>query len=221
MVYGWLISALLIWALIPGLTYLSSLVIAACITPTDPILAQAVVGGKFADKHVPTHIRHMLSAESGSNDGAAFPFLYIALYLTLDRSPGHAVGEWFYITWVYEILLGIIIGTLLGWTARKTMQFSERKKLIDRQSFVAQYVSLAILSIGICTLLGSDDLLAAFACGCAFAWDGHFNKATEDAVFSNVIDLLFNCACFIYIGAIIPFHSWSDASIHVSAKTVI
>ena len=28
------------------------------------------------------------------------------------------------------------------------MQFSERKGLIDRQSFVAQYVSLAVLTIG-------------------------------------------------------------------------
>lgn len=98
MIYGWFISALFMWALIPGVTYLSALVMAACVTPTDPILAQSVVGGKFADKHVPAHIRHLLSAESGSNDGAAFPFLYIAVYLTLDASPGHAVGEWFYYT---------------------------------------------------------------------------------------------------------------------------
>ena len=98
MIWGWFVSALLIWGLIPHLNLLSSLVIAACVTPTDPILAQAVVGGKFADKHVPAHIRHLLSAESGSNDGAAFPFLYIAIYLLLDSSPGHAVGEWFYTT---------------------------------------------------------------------------------------------------------------------------
>jgi len=46
---------------------------------------------------------------------------------------------------------------------------------------------------------------------------GFFNKATEDAVFSNVIDLLFNCACFIYIGAIIPFHQFANAEIHASS----
>jgi NhaP-type Na+/H+ or K+/H+ antiporter len=48
----------------------------------------------------------------------------------------------------YEVVLGIIIGALLGYSARKIMKFAERKKLIDRQSYVAQYVSLAILSIG-------------------------------------------------------------------------
>nr|XP_018262109.1 Na+/H+ exchanger AnNHA1 [Kwoniella dejecticola CBS 10117]OBR84267.1 Na+/H+ exchanger AnNHA1 [Kwoniella dejecticola CBS 10117] len=223
MVWGWMVSALLMWGLIPGLHFLGALVIAAGTSPTDPILAQSVVGGKFADKHVPTHIRHLLSAESGSNDGAAFPFLYIALYLMLDKSPGHAVGEWFYMTWAYEIVLGSVIGVALGFTARKFMKFAERKRLIDRQSYVAQYVSLAVLSMGMTTLLGSDDLLCAFATGCAFAWDGYFNKATEDAVFSNVIDLLFNCAAFIYIGAIIPFGEWNtpDVSLRVWRLVVL
>jgi hypothetical protein len=45
---GWFVSAGLICALIPGLNFLSSLVVAACLTPTDPILAAAVVGGKWA-----------------------------------------------------------------------------------------------------------------------------------------------------------------------------
>ena len=117
---------------------------------------------------------------------------------------------------LYEVVLGIILGALLGWVARKVMKFSEAKKLIDRQSYVAQYISLAVLSIGFTSLLGSDDLLSAFACGCAFAWDGFFNKATEDAEFSNVIDLLFNCAAFIYIGAIIPFDSFNDPRIYIT-----
>lgn len=216
MVWGWMISALLIWALIPHMHFLTALAIAACVTPTDPILAQAVVGGKFADKHVPAHIRHILVAESGCNDGAAFPFLYLALYLILDANDGYAVGQWFYITWLYEVALGITIGTLVGFIARKLMKFSESRGLIDRQSFVAQYISMAVLTIGLTTLLGSDDLLAAFACGTAFAWDGFFNKATEDSMFSNVIDLLFNVAAFVYIGAIIPFSSFKDASLSLT-----
>ena len=88
--------------MVPDLSFLSSLVIAACLTPTDPILAAAVVGGKYAHKHVPEHLRELLAAESGCNDGAAFPFLFIALYLALDASDAHAVGEWFYMTWLCE-----------------------------------------------------------------------------------------------------------------------
>lgn len=54
-----------------------------------------------------------------------------------------------------------------------------------------------MLAIGATTLLGSDDLLAAFSCGTAFAWDGWFNKQTEESQFSNVIGKslnLYSCA---------------------------
>ncbi|KAF7978637.1 hypothetical protein HWV62_45136 [Athelia sp. TMB] len=213
MTWGWFVSAGLIFALVPGLNFLSALAVAACLTPTDPILAAAVVGGKYADKHVPAHIRHLLAAESGCNDGAAFPFLYIALYLILDGDAGAAVRDWLLLLWLYQVILGVVIGACIGFAFRHLMKFCEAHNLIDRQSYVAQYISLAVLTIGLTTLLGSDDLLAAFACGTAFAWDGFFNRQTEEAVFSSVIDLLFNIAAFIYVGAWMPFSAFSDASL--------
>jgi NhaP-type Na+/H+ or K+/H+ antiporter len=93
--------------LIPGLNFLSSLVVAACLTPTDPILAAAVVGGKYADKHVPAHLRHLLAAESGCNDGAAFPFLFLGLYLVLRNTPGAAVRDWFLLLWLCMYLYDV------------------------------------------------------------------------------------------------------------------
>jgi hypothetical protein len=101
------------------------------------------------------------------------------------------------------------------------MKFCERKDLIDRQSYVAQYVSLALLTVGTTTLLGPDDLLASFACGTAFAWDGFFNKQTEASVFSSVIDLLLNTAAFVYVGAWMPFHSFSDETLSLSVWRLI
>ncbi|KAF5318279.1 hypothetical protein D9758_018587, partial [Tetrapyrgos nigripes] len=208
MTWGWFVSAGFIYALIPGLNFLSALCVAACLTPTDPILAAAVVGGKYADKHVPAHLRHLLAAESGCNDGAAFPFLFIALYLTIDNSTGDAIRDWFLLLWLshmHQIVLGVVIGALLGIAFRYLMKFCQRYDLIDRHSYVAQYVSLAILTIGVTILLGSDDLLSTFACGTAFAWDGFFNRQTEESVFSSVIDLLFNITAFVYVGAWMPF----------------
>ncbi|GJE88795.1 Na(+)/H(+) antiporter [Phanerochaete sordida] len=221
MTWGWFVSAALIFALIPGLNFLSSLAVAACLTPTDPILAAAVVGGKYADKHVPAHLRHLLAAESGCNDGAAYPFLWIALYLVIDKSTGRAVSDWFLILWLYQIILAVVFGTVLGVGFRYLMRFCEKKDLIDRQSYVAQYVALALLTIGSCTLLGTDDLLAAFSCGAAFAWDGFFNKQTEEAVFSSVIDLLFNIAAFVFVGAWTPFNTFSDVNLSLSVWRLI
>jgi NhaP-type Na+/H+ or K+/H+ antiporter len=111
MIKGWFVSAAFIYAFIPNLKFLSSLAIAACLTPTDPILAAAIIGGKYADKHVPAHIRHLLAAESGSNDGAAYPFLYFALYLTLDRTTGEAIKDWFLILWLCACPFASFIST--------------------------------------------------------------------------------------------------------------
>ena len=120
-----------------------------------------------------------------------------------------------------QIVLSVIWGSILGYGFRHLMKFCERKDLIDRQSYVAQYVSLALLTVGTTTLLGPDELLASFACGTAFAWDGFFNKQTEASVFSSVIDLLLNTAAFVYVGAWMPFDSFSDKTLSLSVGRLI
>jgi sodium/hydrogen antiporter len=70
-------------------------------------------------------------------------------------------------------------------------------------------------------MLGSDDLLAAFACGSAFAWDGFFNRQTEESVFSSVIDLLFNVGAFVYVGAWMPFRSFQNPETTLSVWRLV
>jgi hypothetical protein len=101
------------------------------------------------------------------------------------------------------------------------MKFCQRHDLIDRHSYVAQYVSLAMLTVGTCTLLGVDDLLASFACGTTFAWDGFFNRQTEESVFSSVIDLLFNIAAFVFVGAWMPFNTFNDQTLTLSVWRLV
>ena len=90
------------------------------------------------------------------------------------------------------------------------MRISYKKGIIDRESYVAQYLALAIFTVGLVSTIGSDDLLAAFAAGSAISWDGHFKAHTENELFSSVIDLVLNCACFIYIGAWLPFSQFNS-----------
>jgi sodium/hydrogen antiporter len=59
-----------------------------------------VLGGKFATKHVPLNLRHVLSAESAANDGLAYPFLSISLYLTTEKVARDAVWKWFLVGWL-------------------------------------------------------------------------------------------------------------------------
>jgi len=83
--------------------------------------------GKFA-KRVPGHLRNLLSAESGSNDGMAFPFLYLALYIILDQyNTGRAIKDWILITILYEVVMGSVLGAIIGIAWRKAIKFAERR----------------------------------------------------------------------------------------------
>ncbi|RUP50487.1 Sodium/hydrogen exchanger family-domain-containing protein, partial [Jimgerdemannia flammicorona] len=211
MAYMWIVSALTIWWIVPPLNLVESLAIAACITPTDPILANSVVKGRFAEKHVPTHVQNVLSAESGANDGMGFPFLYIALFFLREPdSPGGNIGRWFYLTWLYQILLSCVIGAVVGYLARKVLQLSEQRKLIDKPSFLVFAIALALLLMSLVGMTGSDDLLACFVAGNAVSWDDWFRRETEEAHIQEVIDMLLNLSVFVYIGTIIPWHSFDD-----------
>lgn len=208
MTWGWLITSLFIWWMVPPLNWLESLLCAACVTATDPVLASSVVGkGKFS-KRVPKHLRDLLSAESGCNDGMAFPFIYLSFYILRYRPDSNKVAlEWFCVTILYECIAGAIFGFAVGYFARHAIKFAERKQLIDRESFLVFYFVLAVFCAGSGSLLGMDDLLIGFAAGVGFSNDGWFTEKTEESHVSNVIDLLLNLAFFVYFGSIIP---WED-----------
>ncbi|KEF55517.1 CPA1 family monovalent cation:H+ antiporter [Exophiala aquamarina CBS 119918] len=210
MTFGWLITSLFIWWMIEPLTWLESLVCAACVTATDPVLASSVVGkGKFA-KRVPKHLRDLLSAESGCNDGMAFPFVYLSVYLLrYDLGGKEVVYHWVCFTILYECIFGAFFGVMVGYIGRHAIKWAERKQLIDRESFLVFYFVLALFCAGAGSLLGMDDLLIGFAAGVGFSNDGWFTEKTEESHVSNVIDLLINLTYFVYFGTIIPWDQFN------------
>lgn len=214
MTFGWLITSLFVWWMVPTINWLESLVVAACVTATDPVLASSVVGkGKFA-KRVPKHLRDLLSAESGCNDGMAFPFVYLAIYLIQDELNAKDVTfHWIVYTILYECVFGAVYGFLIGYFARHGIKYAEKHDLIDRESFLVFYFVLALWCAGSGSILGVDDLLVGFACGVGFSNDGWFTDKTEESHVSNVIDLLINLAYFVYFGTIIPWEQYNSAAL--------
>lgn len=210
MTWGWLITSLFVYWMTP-LNWLEGLVCAACITATDPVLASSVVGkGKFS-KRVPKHLRDLLSAESGCNDGMAFPFIYLSYYiLRLRPHAAEVAKEWICVTILYECILGAIVGFTIGYCGRHAIKLAEKKQLIDRESFLVFYFVLAVFCAGTGSLLGMDDLLMGFSCGVGFSNDGWFTEKTEESHVSNVIDLLLNLAYFVYFGSIIPWEAYNS-----------
>lgn len=51
-----------------------------------------VTGGNFTERRVPESIRDILTAEAAANDGLAYPFLSVSMYLLVD-TVGVVIGK--------------------------------------------------------------------------------------------------------------------------------
>ncbi|KAL0940697.1 sodium hydrogen exchanger family protein [Colletotrichum truncatum] len=212
----WLATSLLVYAMVPHIPFLHALAIGACVTPTDPVLSNVIVKGRFADHNIPKELQNLIISESGANDGLGYPFLFFALYLIKYIGDGGkqvsggarlAMGLWFGETWGYTIALSIVYGAVVGWLAKRLLRWAESHKYVDRESFLVFAISLALFIVGTCGMIGSDDVLACFIAGNAFTWDDWFRLETEDDSFQPTIDMLLNVTIFIWYGAVCP---WND-----------
>lgn len=48
-----------------------------------------------------------------------------------------------------QVLLGVVIGTLLGWLFSKIMKYAYRLGWTDQKPYVAQYLALAVFLMGL------------------------------------------------------------------------
>ena len=149
----WMSTALLIWAMVPDIPFVYALAVGSCVTPTDPVLSNSIVKGKFADKNIPPALQKIIIAESGANDGLGYPFLFLALYIikfTHDGGDGttggaaKAIGLWFGETWGYVIILSVIYGIVVGWLAKELLHWAEERRYVDRESFLVFAITLAV-----------------------------------------------------------------------------
>lgn len=208
----WIISSLLIWALSGTASFLEALIVGACISPTDPVLANTVIKGRFADDQVPIDMAQLIAAESGANDGLGYPFLFLGLWLykarqNPDFATAEAMGLWFGDTWAYVVLLSFLWGAVVGYVAGKALKMCYSIRYVDRESFHAFPIFLVLLLIGTCGLIGSDDILSCFIAGNAISWDDWFRQQTMNDSFQPTLDMMLTQAMFLWLGAVCP---WSD-----------
>ena len=149
----WISTSLMVWAMVPNISFLFALAVGSCVTPTDPILSNSIVKGKFADKNIPAPLQKIIIAESGANDGLGYPFLFLALYLIkytghhglgVEGGAGTAMGLWFGETWGYVIILSVVYGAVVGWIAKELLHWAEERRYVDRESFLVFAITLAV-----------------------------------------------------------------------------
>ncbi|RXE47892.1 cation:proton antiporter domain-containing protein [Chromohalobacter israelensis] len=201
LISGWLTH----WVL--GIPLLTALLIGACICATDPVLSSSIVTGGLAKNNLPGNFRHLLSTESGANDGLAYPLVLLPILLmTVPTSA--AWTEWLFKVWAWEVGGAIGIGALLGWLAGRSLNWSETKGFLDQPSFLSLTLALTVLVLGVGKLIGTDSILAVFAAGLAFDQVVGGKERSEADNVQEAVNIFITLPVFVLFGLMAPWHEW-------------
>ena len=175
MILMWALSTGLVWLILQPPFWVAAL-IGAVLTPTDPVLAGAIVTSRLAARKLPLKLRSLISAESGANDGLALPLVLLPL-LMLNHPAGEAWRHWFLDTWGLDIAAAVVVGLVLGWLAGWLLRTAQALDWASATSQPPLSVALALICVSAVKLMGSDGILAAFVAALALR-----NVAGPDAV---------------------------------------
>lgn len=153
-------------ATVMGLSLGAAVVLGAALAPTDPVLASTaqVDPPGEPDESEP---RFGLTSEAGLNDGLAFPFVMLGLFIA-GEGGSEWLGEWLAADVLYAILVGAVLGGLAGYGlaafAARLRQAGWLRAELDGWLAVAG----VLIVYGATESVGAYGFIAAFVGGLAF-----------------------------------------------------
>lgn len=73
-------------------------------------------------------------------------------------------------TVLYDVIFSSALGIGIGYILRKALKIARKNDYIDRESMLVFSLAIAMLVIGIGSLIGTNELLACFFAGTALNW---------------------------------------------------
>ncbi|WP_111671196.1 cation:proton antiporter [Algoriphagus litoralis] len=159
-----------------GLVSSTALLLGSVIAPSDPVLASDIqVGGpnqgakdeetgkeESEAKKEEDEVRFSLTSEAGLNDGLAFPFTYLAIFIAASGFSQELVWSWLGTHVIFKIGVGIAIGYLGGRVAGRyflnTSAYSHQSKAISGLASLA----LTLIIYGLTELVAGYGFIAVF-----------------------------------------------------------
>ncbi len=161
--------ALLGWSVL-GLSVAGALLVAAALAPTDPVLASEVQVAEPSeaeeDLDGEDEVRFGLTSEAGLNDGLAFPFVYLAVALSVvGTAPAAWLPHFLVVDVAWRIAVGCLAGHLVGRLLGRVF-FRSPLESVRMASHSEGFVALAatFLTYGITEMVEGYGFVAVFVC---------------------------------------------------------
>jgi sodium/hydrogen antiporter len=146
------------------LSWGTAVLLGAILAPTDPVLASDVQVEHAGDRD---RLRFSLTGEAGMNDGTAFPFVMLGLWLMNLHAPEASIWRWIAVDLIWAVTGGLGIGALIGTLIGRLVIYLRRK---HREALgLDEFLSLGLigLSYGLALAAHAYGFLAVFAAGLA------------------------------------------------------
>ncbi len=197
-----------------GLVPASALLLGAVFAPTDPVLSSDVQVGIEEGEEEEHRVQFNLTAEAGINDGMAFPFTWLAIWVAIY---GFNFGDWLGTWFIKDVLYRITAGIALGYGFGKLMvwlYFILPKKINlapKRLGFLA--IAITLLVYGIAESVEAYGFIAVFVASLTIH---HYEKSHDlhkemHAVIEQIEQLLIT-VILIFLGGFIAHYGFKNLS---------
>ena len=197
-IVGFVLGASLWWALLLG----------AIVTPTDPVLASAILTTRRARRYVPERLRNLLSAESGVNDGLAFPLVMLPMLVLRGETP--LVEHLVLVTLLWQVVAATLYGLGVGLAVAWALRYARSSNWTSEASTVTIGFGLSLFILASSKLAGAEGIVAAFAAAAMLNRGVHVEVVRRQAAFREAVGRLFELPGFVFVGAALPFRDWAD-----------
>ncbi len=211
-----------------GFSLAMALLLGAAMAPTDPVLASDVQTGppKSGEDN---EVRFNLTAEAGLNDALAFPFVNLAILVSMTGAAawaGQGLGEWLAV----DVAWKLIAGGVMGWAVGKAMGwliFRAHERGISRHADGLVAIGATFIAYAATEVVHGYGFLAVFVCALtirASERDDDFHEEMHD--FAEQIERLLMMLLLVLFGGalangLLDALTWTDVGIGLAILFIV
>ncbi len=211
-----------------GFSLAMALLLGAAMAPTDPVLASDVQTGPPGSGEE-NEVRFNLTAEAGLNDALAFPFVNLAILVSLSGAAawaGQGLGQWLAI----DVGWKLIAGGVMGWAVGKAMGwlfFHAHKRGLSRHADGLVAIGATFIAYAATEIVHGYGFLAVFVCALtirASEREDDFHEEMHD--FAEQIERLLMMLVLVLFGGalangLLDALTWTDVAIGLAILFIV